>query len=124
MNNPEVTSNIYQFSCKPYRSVLPKLLEKMLVAGILNADENGGEILYTTRTLNPLHNEFMVEFAVDTLRQEYGITVRIENLDLFEYALGDSFEFEESVKTGSLIVPTLFKNSGPRYICKLKRVLV
>jgi hypothetical protein len=124
MTNPEVTSNIYQFSCKPYRSVLPKLLEKMLVAGILNADENGGEILYTTRTLNPLHNEFMVEFAVDTLRQEYGITVRIENLDLFEYALGDSFEFEESVKTGSLVVPTLFKNSGPRYICKLKRVLV
>ena len=123
MNNPEVTSNIYQYSCKPYRAILPKLLEKMLVAGILNADENGGEIVYTTRTLNPLHNEFMVEFAVDTIREEYGITVRIENLDLFEHAFKDSFEFEESVKTGSLIVPTLFKNSGPRYICKLKRVI-
>ena len=54
MNNTEVTSNIYQYSCKPYRAILPKLLEKMLVAAILNANENGGEIVYTTRTLRTL----------------------------------------------------------------------
>lgn len=123
MNTPDVTSNIYQIACKPYRTQLPTLLEKMLVAAVLNANENGGEVVYTTRTLNPLHNEFTVEFAIDTLRQQYGIALQVVPLDLLELGFADTFDFEKSMKLGSLVVPTLYNNHGPRFICKLKRVL-
>jgi len=123
MNNPDSRSNIYQYGCKPYRMALPKLLEKMLVAAVLNATPYNGEIVYTTRTLNPLHNEFMVQFAIETLRENHGITVVPEPLDLLESCLSEAFEFESSLTLGSLVVPTLFKNSGPRYIVKLRRVV-
>jgi len=123
MNNPDCESNIYQYQCKPYRMELPKLLEKMLVCAVLNASPYNGEVVYTTRTLNPLHNEFMTQFAIETLREKHGITVVPESLDIFERALADSFDFESSMTLGSLVVPTVFKNSGPRYIVKLRRVV-
>lgn len=123
MNNPDCESNIYQYQCKPYRMQLPKLLEKMLVAAVLNASPYNGEVVYTTRTLNPLHNEFMTQFAIETLREKHGVTVVPEPLDIFERCLSDHFDFESSMTLGSLVVPTVFNNSGPRYIVKLRRVV-
>lgn len=123
INDPDIEINPYQYKIKPLRSQLPHLLESMLVKAVLNAKEDGGEIIYTTRTLNPVHNEFMVQFAIETLREDFNIAVQVDKMDLFKNIFKDNFDFEETLDLGCLIVPTIFNNWGPRYICKLKRVV-
>lgn len=68
----------------------------MLVNAVLNAHPNGGEIVYTTRTLNPVHNEFMVQFAIETLRHDHNVIVEPVKTDLevLKQAFSDRFEFE------------------------------
>lgn len=116
--------NFYNIKMRPVRAELPKLLEQMLVSAVINASPNNGEVIYTTRTLNPVHNEFMVQFALETLEVKHKIQVEIDTscIEVLKKSFKDEFEFENSVQLGCLVVPTLFKNWGPRYICKLKRV--
>ena len=118
----EQAYNMYHYAQRPLRANLPQIIEKMLVCAVLNADENGGEIVYSTRTLNPVHNEFMIQFALESLRVEYGIAVEPVKLDILKKGFEDHFEFENSVDLGILAVPTLRKNWGPRYVCKLRRL--
>ena len=99
------------------------LLEHMLVSAVLYAEPNGGEVVYTTRTLNPVHNEFVVQFAMETLREKFNVEVSVETEQeqIFMHGMKDNFHFEQSTSLGMLVAPTLFKNNGPRYLCKLKR---
>ncbi|XP_032074747.1 5-methylcytosine rRNA methyltransferase NSUN4 [Thamnophis elegans] len=117
----ENDNNIFTYSRKGERQMLPMLQLQLLIAGVLAA-KPGGEVVYSTCSLSELQNEYVVERAVELLNIQYSINVRVEDLSHFRTLFQNTFSFYSNCRVGELILPHLTANFGPMYFCKLHRM--
>ncbi|ETE70319.1 putative methyltransferase NSUN4 [Ophiophagus hannah] len=108
----EKDNNIFTYSRKGERQMLPMLQLQLLIAGVLAA-KPGGEVVYSTCTLSELQNEYVVERAVELLNIQYSISVRVEDLSHFRRLFQNTFSFYSNCRLGELILPHLTANFGP-----------
>ncbi|XP_014794752.1 PREDICTED: 5-methylcytosine rRNA methyltransferase NSUN4 isoform X1 [Calidris pugnax] len=117
----EQDNNIFHKRRTKERQMLPMLQLQLLVAGIL-ATRPGGEVVYSTCSISPLQNEYVIERAVEVAEAQYDIRVHIEDLSHFRTLFQDTFSFFSDCRLGELVLPHLTANFGPMYFCKLRRM--
>ncbi|XP_051481664.1 5-methylcytosine rRNA methyltransferase NSUN4 [Apus apus] len=117
----EEENNIFHKRRTKERQMLPMLQLQLLMAGIL-ATRPGGEVVYSTCSLSPLQNEYVVERAVDIAETEFNISMHIQDLSPFRMLFQDTFSFFSDCRVGELVLPHLTANFGPMYFCKLRRM--
>ncbi|KFU96314.1 Putative methyltransferase NSUN4, partial [Chaetura pelagica] len=116
----EEENNIFHKRRTKERQMLPMLQLQLLMAGIL-ATKPGGEVVYSTCSLSPLQNEYVIERAVDVAETEFNISMDIQDLSHFRMLFQDTFSFFSDCRVGELVLPHLTANFGPMYFCKLRR---
>lgn len=120
------SDNMFSVNRKSERNSLPHKQTEILRNAILACDP-GGTIVYSTCTISPYQNDFVVDYVINQLREEDDITVTSENLDIFVDSLSDNFNFikfkgsPQISPHGVLVYPTLDANFGPMYMAKLTR---
>ena len=82
----------------------------------------GGNIVYSTCTLAPGQNDGTVQETLDELLQTTDIEVVVEDLQELVDIFKDTLKFFNGCRFGKLVIPSLFSNFGPMYICRLKRL--
>ncbi|XP_010004989.1 PREDICTED: 5-methylcytosine rRNA methyltransferase NSUN4 [Chaetura pelagica] len=117
----EEENNIFHKRRTKERQMLPMLQLQLLMAGIL-ATKPGGEVVYSTCSLSPLQNEYVIERAVDVAETEFNISMDIQDLSHFRMLFQDTFSFFSDCRVGELVLPHLTANFGPMYFCKLRRL--
>ncbi|NXX88410.1 NSUN4 methyltransferase, partial [Centropus bengalensis] len=117
----EQDNNIFHKRRTKERQMLPMLQLQLLMAGIL-ATKPGGDIVYSTCSLSPLQNEYVIERAIDIAETEFNITIHVEDLSYFRTLFQDTFSFFSDCRLGELVLPHLTANFGPMYFCKLRRM--
>ncbi|XP_067997741.1 5-methylcytosine rRNA methyltransferase NSUN4 [Melanerpes formicivorus] len=117
----ENENNIFHKVRTKERQMLPMLQLQLLMAGIL-ATKPGGELVYSTCSLSPLQNEYVMERAVEIAANQFDISVRVEDLSHFRTLFQDTFSFFPECRLGELVLPHLTANFGPIYFCKLRRL--
>ncbi|NXX48480.1 NSUN4 methyltransferase, partial [Tricholaema leucomelas] len=117
----ENENNIFHKMRTKERQMLPMLQLQLLMAGIL-ATKPGGEVVYSTCSLSPLQNEYVVERAVEIAETEFNISVHVEDLSHFRTLFQDTFAFFSDCRLGELVLPHLTANFGPIYFCKLRHL--
>ncbi|NXP03624.1 NSUN4 methyltransferase, partial [Thinocorus orbignyianus] len=117
----EQENNIFHKRRTKERQMLPMLQLQLLMAGIL-ATKPGGEVVYSTCSISPLQNEYVIERAVEVAKTEYNIGIHIEDLSHFRTLFQDTFSFFSDCRLGELVLPHLTANFGPMYFCKLRRM--
>ncbi|WAR07102.1 NSUN4-like protein, partial [Mya arenaria] len=100
---------------------LPKLQTELLLSG-LQCVKVGGCVVYSTCTLSPAQNDGIVQSALDRLWRETNISVEIEDLAEFRHIFSDTLSFYDSCRFGQLVIPSLSKNFGPMYFCRIRRI--
>ena len=90
-------------------------------AGILAA-KPGGEVVYSTCSLSPLQNEYVIERAIEIAETQFNISIHVEDLSHFQTLFQDTFSFFSDCRLGELVLPHLTANFGPMYFCKLCRM--
>lgn len=113
--------NIFSVYRKRERAKLPQIQVDLLKNGVL-ACQPGGTIVYSTCTASPLQNEFVLQYALQELRDVYNVNCIIKDLKYMASLLEDEMNFHESMKPGLLVYPTLDANFGPTFICKIQRI--
>ncbi|KFQ03569.1 5-methylcytosine rRNA methyltransferase NSUN4, partial [Leptosomus discolor] len=93
----EEDNNIFHRRRTKERQMLPMLQLQLLMAGIL-ATKPGGEVVYSTCSLSPLQNEYVIERALEIAETQFN-----------------------NCRLGELVLPHLTANFGPMYFCKLRR---
>ncbi|NXN18623.1 NSUN4 methyltransferase, partial [Indicator maculatus] len=116
----ENENNIFHKMRTKERQMLPMLQLQLLVAGIL-ATKPGGEVVYSTCSLSPLQNEYVIERAAEIAETQFNISVQVEDLSPFRTLFQDTFSFFSDCRLGELVLPHLTANFGPTYFCKLRR---
>ncbi|XP_054240525.1 5-methylcytosine rRNA methyltransferase NSUN4 [Indicator indicator] len=116
----ENENNIFHKMRTKERQMLPMLQLQLLVAGIL-ATKPGGEVVYSTCSLSPLQNEYVIERAAEIVETQFNISVQVEDLSPFRTLFQDTFSFFSECRLGELVLPHLTANFGPTYFCKLRR---
>ncbi|XP_009873828.1 PREDICTED: 5-methylcytosine rRNA methyltransferase NSUN4, partial [Apaloderma vittatum] len=116
----EEDNNIFHKRRTKERQMLPMLQLQLLMAGIL-ATKPGGEVVYSTCSLSPLQNEFVIERAVEIAETQFNISIHVEDLSHFRTLFEDTFSFFSDCRLGELVLPHLTANFGPMYFCKLCR---
>ncbi|NXD80415.1 NSUN4 methyltransferase, partial [Halcyon senegalensis] len=117
----EDDNNIFHKRRTKERQMLPMLQLQLLMAGIL-ATKPGGEVVYSTCSLSPLQNEYVVERALEIAETQFHISVHLEDLSHFRTLFQDTFSFFSECRLGELVLPHLTANFGPMYFCKLRRM--
>ncbi|KAM6397175.1 5-cytosine rRNA methyltransferase NSUN4 [Pluvialis apricaria] len=117
----EQDNNIFHRRRTKERQMLPMLQLQLLMAGIL-ATKPGGEVVYSTCSLSPLQNEYVIERALEVAETQYGISIHVEDLSHFRTLFQDTFSFFSDCRLGELVLPHLTANFGPMYFCKLRRM--
>ncbi|XP_069719150.1 5-methylcytosine rRNA methyltransferase NSUN4 [Phaenicophaeus curvirostris] len=117
----EQDNNIFHKRRTKERQMLPMLQLQLLMAGIL-ATKPGGEVVYSTCSLSPLQNEYVIERAIEIAETEFNISTRVEDLSHFRVLFQDTFSFFSDCRLGELVLPHLTANFGPMYFCKLCRM--
>ncbi|NXI39774.1 NSUN4 methyltransferase, partial [Galbula dea] len=117
----EVENNIFHKRRTKERQMLPMLQLQLLMAGIL-ATKPGGEVVYSTCSISPLQNEFVIERAVEIAETQFNIRMHVEDLSHFRMLFQDTFSFFPECRLGELVLPHLTANFGPMYFCKLRRL--
>ncbi|XP_074893135.1 5-cytosine rRNA methyltransferase NSUN4 isoform X2 [Buteo buteo] len=117
----EEENNIFHRRRTKERQMLPMLQLQLLMAGIL-ATKPGGEVVYSTCSLSPLQNEYVIERAVEIAETEFNISIHVEDLSHFRTLFQDTFSFFLDCRLGELVLPHLTANFGPMYFCKLRRM--
>ncbi|NWH50771.1 NSUN4 methyltransferase, partial [Fregata magnificens] len=117
----EEDNNIFHRRRTKERQMLPMLQLQLLMAGIL-ATKPGGEVVYSTCSLSPLQNEYVIERAVEIAETQFNIRVHVEDLSHFRTLFQDTFSFFSDCRLGELVLPHLTANFGPMYFCKLRRM--
>ncbi|KAM9379383.1 5-cytosine rRNA methyltransferase NSUN4 [Phaethornis superciliosus] len=117
----EEENNIFHRRRTKERQMLPMLQLQLLMAGIL-ATKPGGEVVYSTCSLSPLQNEYVIERAVEIAETQFNISIQVEDLSYFRTLFQDTFSFFSECRLGELVLPHLTANFGPMYFCKLQRV--
>nr|XP_010309516.1 PREDICTED: 5-methylcytosine rRNA methyltransferase NSUN4 [Balearica regulorum gibbericeps] len=117
----EQENNIFHKRRTKERQMLPMLQLQLLMAGIL-ATKPGGEVVYSTCSLSPLQNEYVIERAVEIAEIQFNISIHVEDLSHFRTLFQDTFSFFSDCRLGELVLPHLTANFGPMYFCKLRRM--
>ncbi|NXL60243.1 NSUN4 methyltransferase, partial [Chordeiles acutipennis] len=117
----ENDNNIFHRRRTKERQMLPMLQLQLLMAGIL-ATKLGGEVVYSTCSLSPLQNEYVIERAVEIAETQFNIKIHVEDLSHFRMLFQDTFSFFSDCRLGELVLPHLTANFGPMYFCKLRRM--
>ncbi|NXQ82233.1 NSUN4 methyltransferase, partial [Nyctibius grandis] len=117
----EQDNNIFHRRRTKERQMLPMLQLQLLMAGIL-ATKPRGEVVYSTCSLSPLQNEYVIERAVEIAETQFDISIHIEDLSHFRTLFQDTFSFFSDCRLGELVLPHLTANFGPMYFCKLRRM--
>ncbi|NXW40884.1 NSUN4 methyltransferase, partial [Nyctiprogne leucopyga] len=117
----EDDNNIFHRRRTKERQMLPMLQLQLLMAGIL-ATKVGGEVVYSTCSLSPLQNEYVIERAVEIAETQFNIRIHVEDLSHFRTLFQDTFSFFSDCRLGELVLPHLTANFGPMYFCKLRRM--
>ncbi|XP_054689574.1 5-methylcytosine rRNA methyltransferase NSUN4 isoform X1 [Grus americana] len=117
----EQENNIFHKRRTKERQMLPMLQLQLLMAGIL-ATKPGGEVVYSTCSLSPLQNEYVIERAVEIAETQFNISIHVEDLSHFRTLFQDTFFFFSDCRLGELVLPHLTANFGPMYFCKLRRM--
>ncbi|NXI72898.1 NSUN4 methyltransferase, partial [Anseranas semipalmata] len=117
----ETDNNIFHRRRTKERQMLPMLQLQLLMSGIL-ATKPGGEVVYSTCSLSPLQNEYVIERAIEIAETQFNITTHVEDLSHFRMLFQDTFSFFSDCRLGELVLPHLTANFGPMYFCKLRRV--
>ncbi|NXQ96246.1 NSUN4 methyltransferase, partial [Sagittarius serpentarius] len=117
----EDENNIFHRRRTKERQMLPMLQLQLLMAGIL-ATKPGGEVVYSTCSLSPLQNEYVVERAAEIAESQFNIGIHVEDLSHFRMLFQDTFSFFLDCRLGELVLPHLTANFGPMYFCKLRRM--
>ena len=83
-----------------------------------------GTIIYSTCSLSPIQNEGVVNTVVRAVDEDYTLKykLRIEPLDHIKASFGYFFDFSATCKHGMLVLPTINKNFGPFFLCKLTKI--
>ncbi|KFV46126.1 5-methylcytosine rRNA methyltransferase NSUN4, partial [Tyto alba] len=116
----EEENNIFHRRRTKERQMLPMLQLQLLMAGIL-ATKPGGKVMYSTCSLSPLQNEYVIERAVEIAETQFNISIHVEDLSHFRMLFQDTFSFFSDCRLGELVLPHLTANYGPMYFCKLCR---
>nr|XP_047915107.1 5-methylcytosine rRNA methyltransferase NSUN4 [Anser cygnoides] len=116
----ETDNNIFHRRRTKERQMLPMLQLQLLMAGIL-ATKPGGDVVYSTCSLSPLQNEYVIERAIEIAETQFNITTHAEDLSHFRTLFQDTFSFSSDCRLGELVLPHLTANFGPMYFCKLRR---
>ncbi|KFO76938.1 5-methylcytosine rRNA methyltransferase NSUN4, partial [Cuculus canorus] len=116
----EQDNNIFHKRRTKERQMLPMLQLQLLMAGIL-ATKPRGEVVYSTCSLSPLQNEYVIERAIEIAETEFNISIHVEDLSHFRMLFQDTFSFFSDCRLGELVLPHLTANFGPMYFCKLRR---
>jgi len=119
------TDCIFSKLRKRERQKLPKVQAELLKSAIL-ACKPGGSIVYSTCSISPLQNDFIVNYVIQELQEELDIKVTSQPLDYFVKSFSKHFNFfsksmEGIPPHGVLVYPTLDCNFGPMYMSKLVR---
>ncbi|NXF30612.1 NSUN4 methyltransferase, partial [Nyctibius bracteatus] len=117
----EEDNNIFHKRRTKERQMLPMLQVQLLMAGIL-ATKPRGEVVYSTCSLSPLQNEYVIERAVEIAETQFDISIHVEDLSHFRTLFQDTFSFFSDCRLGELVLPHLTANFGPMYFCKLRRM--
>ncbi|KAM6199955.1 5-cytosine rRNA methyltransferase NSUN4 [Sarcoramphus papa] len=117
----EEENNIFHRRRTKERQMLPMLQLQLLMAGIL-ATKPGGEVVYSTCSLSPLQNEYVIERAIEIAETQFNISIHVEDLSHFQTLFQDTFSFFSDCRLGELVLPHLTANFGPMYFCKLCRM--
>ncbi|NXW55475.1 NSUN4 methyltransferase, partial [Eurystomus gularis] len=117
----EEVNNIFHKRRTKERQMLPMLQLQLLMAGIL-ATKPGGKVVYSTCSLSPLQNEYVIERAVEIAETQFNISIHVEDLSHFRTLFQDTFSFFSDCRLGELVLPHLTANFGPMYFCKLSRM--
>ncbi|NXO56613.1 NSUN4 methyltransferase, partial [Aramus guarauna] len=117
----EQENNIFHKRRTKERQMLPMLQLQLLMAGIL-ATKPGGEVVYSTCSLSPLQNEYVIERAVEIAETQFNVSIHVEDLSHFRTLFQDTFSFFSDCRLGELVLPHLTANFGPMYFCKLRRM--
>ncbi|NWV00220.1 NSUN4 methyltransferase, partial [Upupa epops] len=117
----EEDNNIFHKRRTKERQMLPMLQLQLLMAGILAA-KPGGKVVYSTCSLSPLQNEYVVERAIEIAETQFNISIQAEDLSHFRTLFQDTFSFFSDCRMGELVLPHLTANFGPMYFCKLHRM--
>nr|XP_027319074.2 LOW QUALITY PROTEIN: 5-methylcytosine rRNA methyltransferase NSUN4 [Anas platyrhynchos] len=116
----ETDNNIFHRRRTKERQMLPMLQLQLLISGIL-ATKPGGDVVYSTCSLSPLQNEYVIERAIEIAETQFNITTHAEDLSHFRTLFQDTFCFSSDCRLGELVLPHLTANFGPIYFCKLHR---
>uniref|UniRef100_A0A8B9CGG8 5-cytosine rRNA methyltransferase NSUN4 n=1 Tax=Anser brachyrhynchus TaxID=132585 RepID=A0A8B9CGG8_9AVES len=116
----ETDNNIFHRRRTKERQMLPMLQLQLLMAGIL-ATKPGGDVVYSTCSLSPLQNEYVIERAIEIAETQFNIMTHAEDLSHFRMLFQDTFSFSSDCRLGELVLPHLTANFGPMYFCKLRR---
>jgi hypothetical protein len=75
--------------------------------------------------VSPIQNEGVINPVLNSFETDaHGFRLAVEPLDWLQNGLGHFFEFSETCQKGLLVIPTIQKNFGPFYLCKLRKVAV
>lgn len=78
-------------------------------------------MVYSTCSLSPLQNEYVIERAIEIAETQFSIMTHAEDLSHFRTLFQDTFCFSSDCRLGELVLPHLTANFGPIYFCKLHR---
>ncbi len=72
--------------------------------------------------MSPIQNEGVINPVLDSFKNESEFKLTVEPLDQMKSCLSYFFNYSNSNNLGVLITPTIQKNFGPFYLCKLKKI--
>lgn len=88
----------------------------------------GGHIVYSTCTMTPLENDEVISNVINVLNKHSRSSTEnipvhklVVNRPELSYTLADNFNIL-ATKFGYLVFPSLSKNWGPIYFCRLTKV--
>ena len=98
-------------------------LKKQFISrqGVLSCKLNGS-IVYSTCSLSPMQNEGVVNSVLAQFQNNSQFKLVVEPLEYLKLNLAYFFEFSKACKLGLIVTPSVSKNFGPFYLCKLSKL--
>lgn len=116
-----IENNIFKRSRTEERLSLPSNQCDILKAA-LKSVKCGGDVVYSTCTLNPSENDSVVKRSILQLREEgFPATYAVMNLHETLRPFNRLFAISRKFIYGQQVIPNVCSNFGPMYISKIRR---
>lgn len=112
-------NNLFKTNRIDERAGLPDLQIKILIAG-LRSLKVGGDLVYSTCSLSPTQNDFVVRAALERIEKENDCRFSVYNLRDAIRPLRPLFKLHYC-EYGILTLPFIPSNSGPMFVAKITR---